>query len=81
MGGTYCEMAKKIKWEYSVWKRWLPEIKRKIWHADDGCYKILRQTYYNGIDKKWTLRIGWTDIGRFKKPSDAKKIAQLIKNG
>lgn len=76
---------KKIKWEYGVWKEWLPNIKRKIWHADDGCYKIFKiiEVDFDGYKSpnKFTLRIGWTDIGRFKKVNDAKKVAQLIKNG
>lgn len=78
-------MAKKIKWEYGVWKEWLPEITQKMWHADDGCYKIfkIQSVDFDGYKSpnKFRLQIGWTDIGWFKRVEDAKKTAQLIKNG
>ena len=73
--------SNKIQWEYGIWKEWLPEVRYKMWHADDGCYKILRHREKNVVDKKWTLSIGWNVIGRFTRVEDAKKVAQLIVNG
>lgn len=72
-----------MKWKYGIWKEWLPDYKGKIWHYDDGCYKVMKE-----INKEkhppnhpYRLTIGWHLIGHFKKSSTAKKVAELIHNG
>lgn len=73
---------KKMKWEYGIWKEWR-DYKDKIWHCDDGCYKIIKERDPNKHEpnRPYTLSIGWNIIGHFKKPSTAKKVAELIHNG
>ena len=67
---------KKIKWQYGIWKEWEARgYKEKIWHYDDGCYKIVKER------GKFRLTVGWTVIKSFKKLSSAKKVAELIKFG